>query len=264
MDLALTGRVALVTGASAGIGRAVATALADEGASLVVCAREPERLHAVAAELEQREVPVVAVACDVTDPGSAAMLLSAGESSFGQIDILVNNAGSPEAKRLDTVTDEDWRTAFEGNFLSAARLAQACLPGMRSRGWGRIVNVASTSARMPDPWYAPYAAAKAALVNVTRTLAAAYSSDGVLTTCVLPGVTQTPGVESRAAAAAAASGRSIDDVLAATTARAPIAMGRLGQPREVAAAVVFLASQAAAWVTGACLAVDGGTLPVVP
>lgn len=265
MDLGLTGRVALVTGASAGIGHAVAAALAAEGASLVVCAREPDRLAAAAAELgQQRGVEVVPVACDVTHPDSAPRLLSAAEHAFGRVDVLVNNAGSPVGKRLDSLTDDDWRAAFESNFLSAVRLAQACLPGMRARGWGRIINVASTSARMPDPWFAPYAAAKAALVNFTRTLAAAHSAEGVLSTCVLPGVTRTPGVEANAAAAAAASGRSVDEVLAATTARAPIASGRLGEPHEVAAAVAFLASDAASWITGACLAVDGGTLPVVP
>lgn len=162
------------------------------------------------------------------------------------------------------MTDDGWRAGFEVDFFAAARLSVAVVAPMRDAGWGRIVNVASTYGREPDPSFAAYGAAKAALLNLTKSFARAFSAEGVLTNCVLPGVTLTEGVEAAAAEAADRSGSSVPEVLAATMAKDPVAAGRFGEPDEVSAAICFLASERASWISGACLAVDGSTLRVAP
>ena len=256
MDLGLRDRAAIVTGASRGIGRHVALALAAEGCRVLLCARDAAALESVAAEVPGS----VAFPVDVSDEGAADAVVVGCREAFGRVDVLVNNAGGGLPQRLERLTADDWRQGFEVNFFAAARLAVACAPVMRERGWGRIVNVASTYGREPDPLFAPYGAAKAALLNLTKSLSRAFSADGVLTNAVIPGVTLTELVEGNAAAAAERTGTSTDDVMAKMMAKDPVAMGRFGQPDEVAAAVVFLASDAASWITGATLSVDGGTL----
>jgi NAD(P)-dependent dehydrogenase (short-subunit alcohol dehydrogenase family) len=161
---------------------------------------------------------------------------------------------------LLALTIDDWQQGFEQNFFSAVRLALACVPLMQERRWGRIVNIASTFGIEPDPYFGPYSAAKAALINFSKNLAQAFSVYGVLTNCVVPGVTRTEGVEANAVAAAERLGVGADEVMAGLMAKKPVPVGRFGDPAEIAAAVVFLASEAASWITGACLAVDGGTL----
>ena len=162
------------------------------------------------------------------------------------------------------MTDERWRAGFEVDFFAAARLSVAAVESMRAAGYGRIVNIASTYGREPDPYFAAYGAAKAALINLTKSFARAFSADGVLTNCVIPGVTLTEGVRIATASAAERSGSTYEEVLAATMAKDPVAMGRFGEPHEVSAAVCFLASERASWISGACLAVDGSTLRVAP
>jgi len=135
---------------------------------------------------------------------------------------------------------------------------------MRTQGGGRIVNIASRVGRQPDPLFAPYAAAKAALINFTKSLANAFSKDGILSNCVVPGLIRTEAVEEAARASAAATGRTVDEVLAETLRRRPIPAGRMGEPADVAGLVVFLASPHASWITGGTFSVDGGILPVAP
>jgi 3-oxoacyl-[acyl-carrier protein] reductase len=259
MDLGLSGRVAVVTGASQGIGLATARLLAADGAALVLCARDGDRLKAAAGELERDGARVIPVPGDVLDPALPGTLVTAAE--LGDIGILVNNAGG-ESGRLgfEQLADADWEAAYRLNVVAAVRLIRAVLPGMRDRKWGRIVNVASYTALVPEPFCLPYSAAKAALVSVTRGLARTVSADGVLVNSVLPGLTATDGVAEGFAEAVAATGRSRDDLLAAMLRRAPIDVGRMGEPAEVAAMIVFLASEQASWMTGGAYAVDGGTV----
>jgi NAD(P)-dependent dehydrogenase (short-subunit alcohol dehydrogenase family) len=260
VDLGLGERVAIVTGASRGIGRAVAHALAGEGCQVLLCAREAAALDAVADELGG-----AGVACqvDVTASSAAATIVEACEASFGRLDIVVNNVGSAEPKPLAHLTPEDWQRGLDVNFLAAARLSVAALPMMRAAGWGRLVHVASISGREPDPLFAPYSAAKAALLNLSTSLSRAFAAEGVLSSCVIPGVTITELVEANAIATAERTDRTPEEVMARMMAKHDVAARRFGRPEEVAAAVAFLASEAAGWISGATLEVDGGTLRAV-
>lgn len=266
MDTGLANRVAVVTGAGRGIGRQVALDLVGEGCHVVACARTVTDLDALVADASavDPDVRVVPLPVDVADEDAAGRIVAAAVDGFGRLDVLVNNAGGPTAGRLERMTDERWRAGFEVDFFAAARLSVAAVEPMRAAGWGRIVNIASTYGREPDPAFAAYGAAKAALINLTKSFARAFSAEGVLANCVIPGVTLTEGVAATAETAAARSGTSAEEVLAATMAKDPVAAGRFGEPGEVSAAVCFLASERASWISGSCLAVDGSTLRVAP
>jgi NAD(P)-dependent dehydrogenase (short-subunit alcohol dehydrogenase family) len=227
---------------------------------VLLCARGREGLDEVAGEIDAGGGTAVVHAADVTDPAAADRIVAACLDAFGRLDVLVNNAGTATPKRLDELTPEDWQAGMEQNFLSAARLSVAAARVMRGAGWGRIINVASVSGREPDPLFAPYGAAKAALLNLSTSLSRAFAADGVLSSCVVPGVTMTELVEQNAAATAERTGSTPDDVMARMLAHQGVPAGRFGTPDEVAAAVVFLASEQASWITGATLEVDGGTL----
>jgi 3-oxoacyl-[acyl-carrier protein] reductase len=265
MDLGIAGRVAVVTGASRGIGRAVAEALAAEGVALVLAARGAADLERTAAEIAATGADVIGVPADALDPDAAAALAAAALDRHGRVDVLVNNAGGDSGRlAFHDLDDEAWERAYRLNVVSAVRLTRALLPSMRENRWGRIVNVSSYTARVPEPFCGPYAAAKAALVNLTRTLSRTYAVEGVVTNCVLPGLTRTDGVSAGFADAAAATGRTEADLVGAMLRRAPIDVGRLGEASEVAAAIAFLCSEQAAWISGVGLLVDGGTVRSVP
>jgi 3-oxoacyl-[acyl-carrier protein] reductase len=257
VDLGLDGRAAVVTGASRGIGRQVALQLVAEGCRVLLVGRDRDALAAVQAEAGDHTAPL---ACDITDPASAELVVGECRRVFGRLDIVVNNAGSAEPKALVDLTAADWQRSLDVNFLAAARLSVAALPGMQAAGWGRLVHIASISGREPDPLFAPYSAAKAALLNLSTSLSRAAAADGVLSSCVIPGVTATELVRDNALATAERTGRSPDDVMERLLERSGVPAGRFGRPEEVAAAVVFLASEVASWITGATLEVDGGTL----
>jgi 3-oxoacyl-[acyl-carrier protein] reductase len=261
MELGLRDRVAVVTGASRGIGRQIALDFAREGAHLVLNARNGGALAATANEAEAHGVRVVTVVADLLEPDAAALVAQAALSTFDRLDILVNNAGGGgDPMRMTKLTNDDWLTGFELNFFSAVRMSSACVPFMLERGWGRIVSLSSTYGVEPGPYFGPYSAAKAALMNYSKNLSRAYSASGVLANCVIPGVTITEAINENAESAAAAQGTTAEEVMAKMMEKDPVAAGRFGTPDEVAAAVVFLASEAASWITGASLAVDGGTL----
>jgi NAD(P)-dependent dehydrogenase (short-subunit alcohol dehydrogenase family) len=166
------------------------------------------------------------------------------------------------AKLLET-TNGDWIAGLEMNLLSAVRFAQACLPWMIENKWGRIVNVSSTTATLADPMFPIYGAAKAGLINFSKTVSAAYARDGVRCNAILPGLVLTPLIEGNMGTAAQASGDTPEAVLDKMMERRPIPAGRLGQPDEVADLVAFLCSHRADWMTGAAIPIDGGTIPVV-
>jgi 3-oxoacyl-[acyl-carrier protein] reductase len=264
MDLGLEGRVAIVTGASQGIGREIAFGLAREGADLVVCARRAGPLEEAAGELSAQGRAIEAVVADVSTVAGVEATVDAARDRFGGVDILVNNAGKGSPLALRELTDDDWRASFELNLMSAVRFSTACVPMMQTRGGGRIVNISSRVGREPDPYFAPYGAAKAALINYSKNLANAYSKDGILTNCVVPGLIRSEAVTQAAEKSAAATGKTVDEVFAATLAKRPIPVGRLGEPADVAGLVVFLVSRHASWITGACFTVDGGIVRGAP
>jgi 3-oxoacyl-[acyl-carrier protein] reductase len=259
MNLGLSDRVAIVTGASSGIGRGIAAALADEGCRVILCARSEDALRAALDDLPAESSGRIVVG-DVRDPSTSERLVATASSEFGRLDILVNNAGLADPKRLQVLTDADWVESFDVNFFAAVRLSAACVPVMRAAGWGRIVNVASTFGREPDPWFAPYSAAKAALINLTKTYGRVLAPEGILTSCVVPGITKTELVVRNTANAAAAAAVDAEEIERRMLAKDPIPVGRFARVDEVAAAVVFLASERASMITGSGLVVDGGSL----
>jgi 3-oxoacyl-[acyl-carrier protein] reductase len=251
VDLGLAGQIALVTGASKGIGREIAHDLARAGADLVIAARGAEALGAVADEVRRLGREVEAVTADVATTAGTSHLLERAERRFGRVDVLINNAGKGSPKRMLELTEEDWHASFELNLMSAVRLSLGCVPGMRARGHGRIINISSRVGRQPDPYFA-------------KTLANAFSGDGILCNCVVPGLVRTEAVEEAARKSAEATGKSIDEVFAATLRKRPIPVGRLGTPADIAGLVVFLASSRASWITGSTFTIDGGIVPTAP
>lgn len=258
MDLALQDRVAIVTGGSQGIGRAIALTLAAEGADVVLAARRRPGLEAVAAEVVALGRRAQVVQADVSGPDGAAAIVDDAMRSFGRVDILVNNAGKGHPKPMLELTDDDWHASFELNLMSAVRLSMACVPIMKDQGWGRIINISSRVGREPDPYFGPYSASKAALINFSKNLANAFSKHGVLTNCVVPGLIRSEAIDDAARASAEATGQTVEEVFAATLRKRPIPAGRLGEPDDVAGLVALLVSERGSWITGSCFTIDGG------
>ena len=249
------GRTALVTGGSAGIGRQIVLDLAQAGVRVMATGRRPEPLTELAASGAGQIVGVVA---DMTVPQEQQRVIEAAREQLGSVDILVNNIGGGAAKPFLDFTPEDWAASFARNLTPAVTLTTALAPAMVDRGWGRIVNIASTVAREPDPIFAPYSAAKAALVNFTQAAARALAPHGVAVNCVLPGIIGTEASQRHAEASAAARNITTEEVMRRMLAKRPIPAGRIGAVEDIAAAVMFLVSESGAWIHGACLAVDGG------
>lgn len=264
MDLGLDSRVVIVTGASAGIGRATAQILVEEGAKVVLVARGAEKLEALANSLRSAGGDVATVVADVSDEASSGRIRDAALEAFGRIDGVVNAAGISTGEHLREFSDESWAKAYQVNTLSAIRLSMACIPAMRERGWGRIITVASTAGRDPDPRFASYGAAKAALMHATRAMSRSFSKYGITANSVLPGLTLSESVVSGYESAAKHMGVSVEDVEKRMLELQPIAMGRTGDPAEVARMIVFLCSEASSWTTGVAVPVDGGTIRDMP
>jgi 3-oxoacyl-[acyl-carrier protein] reductase len=264
MDLGLTERACILTGASRGIGRATASLLAAEGASLLLVGRGEEALAAVARELRDAEGAIDWIALDVTDPDAGERCRDACLSRFGRIDVLVNNAGTSVVRALEELTDEDWQSQWELNVIAPMRLIRAAAPAMAERGWGRIVNVCSSSGKRPSQRNAAYSVTKAAQLSLSRVYADAYAARGVLVNALAPGPVASelwldPG--GLADQTADARGITREQVLEATAAGLPLR--RLGTAEEIAAVVTFLCSEAASNVSGAAWGVDGGAVPVI-
>lgn len=255
-------RVAVVGGATSGLGAASARALAGSGHDLLLWSRDQERLDATAEELTALGGTVRTVAADAADPGAAALVADAALDAFGRVDVLVLNAGGPPVARADEVTAEGLRAAFQLLAVTPVDLANRLLPPMRERGSGRIVAIMSSGVREPIDTLAYSNAGRAALAAWMKTLARTVAADGVTVNGVLPGRIATPRVASLDAAAAQRTGKDVEDVSRASAAAIPA--GRYGRPEELAAVVAFLASDAASYVTGTTIACDGGALRSLP
>ncbi len=257
MDLGLRGKVALVAAASRGLGRAIADTLAAEGASLVICARGADELHAAKAAIEQSSgARVHAIVADVSDRAQLDRLAREALSTFGRIDVLVTNSGGPPSGPFESYDWSAWENAVNVLLRSAVELTRAVLPGMRERKWGRIINVTSITVKQPVDGLMLSNSIRGAVTGFARTLANEVATQGITVNNILPGYTRTERVEQLADATAAREGVDRKDVVARFENQIP--MRRLGEPKEFAALAAFLASEQAAYITGQSIAVDGG------
>ena len=256
MDLGLSGRVALVGGASSGLGLAIARALAQEGAAVALMARRLDPLEEAVKSIVAAGGKAVAFSGDVGRPADVERVVDGAAHSLGPIDILVANAGGPPATTFADATEEQYRSAIEVNLLGSIRLARACVPGMRQRKWGRVIFLTSIAARQPLPGLLLSNTARSGMLGFAKTLANECAPDNVLVNTVLPGHFDTPRALELAEMRAKKSGADVQQVLAQRTSTTPL--GRAGRPEEMAAVVAFLASERASYLTGAAIAVDGG------
>ena len=257
MDLQLNGRVALVTGGSQGIGKAVAVMLAQEGASVVIAARGAELLDKVATEIRAAGGKVHAVAADVSQAADCERLVAETIKTFGRLDILVNNAGTSATGEFESVTDEAWQADFNLKLFAAIRLARLAVPGMRQHGWGRIINMTNIGAKQPRAKSMPTTVTRAAGLAFTKAMSKEFAASNILVNTVCIGLIKA-GQHERKAARAGVPVEQMYDAMGKD-----IPLGRVGRAEEVASVVAFLASEAASYVTGSSVNLDGGASAVM-
>ena len=258
METGLKDRVAIVAGSSQGIGRAIALAFAAEGAHVALCARRREVLDVVAAEVRSRfGVDAFSQALDVSDDAAVRAFVDAAQTHFKRIDICVPNAGGPPAKPFLATTMEEWERAWQLNLRSTVSFCQAVLPYMQQRHWGRIVTLTSYTVKQPVPELVLSNTIRAGAMGLVRSLAGQFGRDGITVNNVGPGFTATSRSRSLLETRAKSQGVTVEVVQASLEKEIPV--GRMATPEEVAAMFVFLASEAAASVTGQTFLVDGGS-----
>ncbi|MEM7339448.1 MAG: SDR family oxidoreductase [Actinomycetota bacterium] len=261
MDVRLDNRTALITGASLGLGRAMAAEFARSGAAVALVARTATTLDDAAAEI-RAEVPDARLAtapCDVRDPDALVAAHAAAVDALGPIDILVNNAGTSAAGPFETVTDEQWQNDLDLKLMAAVRLSRLVIPAMKERGWGRIINVLNTAAKAPPARSTPTSVSRAAGMALTKALASELAPHGINVNAMNTGLLLTNQWERMHREAAP--DKTFDEFVAMRI--RPVPMGRLGDPAEFANLACFLASEQASFVTGAAVNIDGGLSPVV-
>ncbi len=242
MDLGIKGRVALVQGASAGLGRAIAKALVDEGARVAICSRDAEKIARARDEIGAE----FSAACDLSEPGAAAAFAREVEAKLGACDILVHNTGGPPKVPFADVTTAQWQEGFSALWMSAVDSIQGVVPGMKARGWGRILLVTSVAAREPLPGLTISNGFRAGLLGLAKSLSNEVAGHGITVNCLLPGYTDTERLR--------------DLKVSYEAIGATVPAGRVGRPEEFAALAAFLASQHAAYISGQAVACDGGWL----
>ncbi len=257
MNLGLKDKIAVVGASSKGLGKAIAFGLAQEGAKVVICARNNEVLIQTAEEISNAtESEVLAIATDVSQPEQVEELIIETISYFGGIDILVNNAGGPKAGRFADLSAEDYQYAVHLNLMSTINLCRAVVPTMRERGGGRIINLTSVSVKQPVDGLMLSNMARTGVIGFAKTLATELAPDKILVNNVCPGIIFTDRIKQLATVRAEEAGTTFDEALKKMTADIPL--GRIGDPEEFANLVVFLASEKSSYITGATIQVDGG------
>jgi len=256
MDCRINGRRALIAGSSAGIGRACAEALAHEGVDVFLVARSEETLAQTAAEIRNAGTRVEMLAADLSRAGEGERIVSAALEFLGGVDILINNAGGPKPGSFASLGDDDWQRAFDLNLMSAVRLTRGVLPGMIDRRWGRIVNITSTSVKQPIDGLMLSNAMRMAVAGFAKTLSNEVGPHGITVNTVAPGFTDTGRLNQIAESTATREETTIERVQERW--REEVPLRRIGRAEEIAAAVLFLASEAGSYVNGVVLTVDGG------
>jgi 3-oxoacyl-[acyl-carrier protein] reductase len=257
METGLKGRVAIVAASSQGIGLATAEAFAAEGCRVAMCARNGPKLEAAGEEIRKRcRAEVFTQALDVTDAGAVHDFVEAIAKKFGSVDICVTNAGGPPAKGFLAASIEEWRKAVDANFLSTVYFAREVIPHMQRKHWGRIMTLTSVSTKQPVPDLVLSNAVRAAVVGLVKSLANEFGKDGILVNNVGPGYTATGRLKELARSRSAAQGKTEEEIFAAWANDA--SLKRVAEPREVADAIVWLASERASYITGQTILVDGG------
>lgn len=263
MHLGLKNKNVLITGSSRGIGRAIAIAFAHEGANIVICARGKEKLDELKEILNDMNITVLPVIADLTKVEDIKKVAYEALEQFQHIDILVNNVGGTELyRKFENISEEDWIDTFNLNFFSAVRMTKEIIPSMKKMKWGRIINIASESGMQPDPFMPDYNAAKAALINFTKSLSKAYGHYNILINSVSPALTNTELIEDSFLKEAEMKKTTVDKIMTEflTHVRPNIALKRPAMPEEIASVVVFLASTKASFITGTNIRVDGGSI----
>ncbi len=263
MDLGLTGKVAIVTGGSDGIGKAAARALAGEGARVAICARRPDVLEAAAVQLrDETGGEVVGIVCDVTGEAAVQGLIEDVVGRWGQLDILVNNAGTSSAMAVESLSDETLRADLQLKVYGAVYASQAAIPHLKTAGGGRIINLTTGGGKAPGAGSLPTSLSRAAGIALTKAMSRDLAAEGILVNTVCVGLIKAGQHERRVEA--------MQDTNPALTLEAHylsmgerVPMGRVGEAQEVGDVICFLASERASYVTGASINVDGGTAPVV-
>jgi 3-oxoacyl-[acyl-carrier protein] reductase len=264
MNLGLQDRACIITGGSRGIGLETARQLVAEAANVLLIGRGEEALRAAAASCEGAAGAVAWLALDVTDADAGERVVTACREQFGSVDVLVNNAGTSQVRAIDQLSDAEWQAQWEIHVMAPMRLMRAAIPDMVSAGWGRVVNVCSSSGKRPGQRNVAYSVTKAAELSLSRAYADAYAQHGVLVNAVTPGPVASElwlepgGLVDQTVAARGGTRREVLDAAAGA-----LPLRRLAGPEEIATVVVFLCSQGASNVAGAAWSVDGGAVPVI-
>ncbi len=259
MDLGLKDKVAVVAAASQGLGKAVAMELAQEGARVAICSRSQSNIDAAAKDIRDKTgAEVLAVEADVTREEDVQRFVQTASDKWGTIHICVTNTGGPPAKDFEALSNDDWREGIDNTLMSAVYLARAVLPKMKEQKWGRLLFITSTTAKQPLHDLLLSSALRAGLTGLAKSLANQYGPHNILVNTIIPGHTKTERLQELEEVLSKKRGVPGEEIVKGWTQEVPT--GRLGEPREFAAAVAFLASERASFITGSSLAVDGGRI----